>query len=90
MIGRDGERFDDVAAYAQHLARNLPEAYLANRDFSDYLDLLGQVARGETTAEAAAAKSPALRRVGGACPCSKAVRWVVDDPTPASPVPVGA
>lgn len=91
MIGRDGERFDDLGAYAKHLAQNLPEAYLANRDFSDYLELLGQVIRGETTAEAAAAKSPTLRRVGGACPCSKAVRWVVDDPTAvSSPVQVGA
>jgi hypothetical protein len=23
---------------------------------------------------------PSLRRVGGACTCSKAVRWVVDQP----------
>ncbi|HXU29722.1 MAG TPA: Phenylacetic acid catabolic protein [Thermoanaerobaculia bacterium] len=90
LIGRDGERFDDLNAYAKHLAQNLPEAYLANRDFSEYLDLLGQVTRGELTAEAAAAKSPALRRVGGACPCSKAVRWVVDDPAPVSPLLVGA
>ncbi len=81
MIGRDGEKFDDLVEYSRHLSRHLPESYLANRDFKDYLDLLGQVTRGETTAEAAAAKSPTLRRVGGACPCSKAVRWVVDDPT---------
>ncbi len=83
MIGRDGETFDDLNAYAKHLARNLPEAYLANRDFSEYIELLGEVTRGEITAEAASAKSPTLRRVGGACPCSKAVRWVVDDPAPA-------
>lgn len=91
LIGRDGERFDDLASYAKHLAQHLPESYLANRDFSDYLDLLGQVTRGEITAEAAAAKSPTLRRVGGACPCSKAVRWVVDEPAAiASPVLAGA
>jgi hypothetical protein len=27
---------------------------------------------------------PALRRVGGACPCSKSVRWVVDEPQAAA------
>ncbi len=32
------------------------------------------------TAEEAAGRMPALRRVGGACPCSKSVRWVVDEP----------
>jgi len=88
MIGIDGETFTDPGAYARHLARHLPEAYLAGRDFKDYLDLLGQVASGELTAEEAAGKSPALRRVGGACPCSKSVRWVVDEPAVAPSLPV--
>jgi len=39
------------------------------------------VRRGELTAEAAASQMPALRRVGGACPCSKSVRWVVEAAT---------
>ncbi|HXO43120.1 MAG TPA: hypothetical protein VN999_16835, partial [Thermoanaerobaculia bacterium] len=68
-----------------HLAGALPEAYRAGRDFKDYVDALGQVRRGELTAEAAATQMPALRRVGGACPCSKSVRWVVDaEPAPAT------
>ena len=39
------------------------------------------------TAEDASRKMPALRRVGGSCPCSKAVRWVVDDPSVTLPAP---
>jgi hypothetical protein len=26
----------------------------------------------------------ALRRVGGSCPCSRSVRWVIDDPAAAA------
>jgi hypothetical protein len=25
---------------------------------------------------------PSLRRVGGVCPCSRAVRWVAEEPQP--------
>lgn len=78
MVGTGGEPYDDLRDYLHHLAGALPEAYRAGRDFKDYVDALGQVRRGELTAEAAAAQMPALRRVGGACPCSKSVRWVVD------------
>jgi 1,2-phenylacetyl-CoA epoxidase catalytic subunit len=80
LVGRDGETFTEVEEYLLHLARHLPESYLASRDFKDYAELLRRVARGELTPEQAAAQSPTLRRVGGACPCSKSVRWVVDDP----------
>jgi 1,2-phenylacetyl-CoA epoxidase catalytic subunit len=88
-IGFGGETFDDLEAYLRHLERHLPEAYRAGCDYKDYVDLLAQVDRGELTPKAAGARSPALRRVGGACPCSKSVRWVVDDPHPA-PALVGA
>ena len=80
MVGAAGEPYDDLTDYLHHLTGALPEAYRAGRDFKDYVDALGQVRRGELTAEAAATQMPALRRVGGACPCSKSVRWVVDAP----------
>jgi 1,2-phenylacetyl-CoA epoxidase catalytic subunit len=80
MTGVDGETFAAAEAYLRHLAEHLPAAYLASRDFRDYAEALRQIARGELTAKDAAGKMPALRRVGGACPCSKSVRWMVDDP----------
>jgi 1,2-phenylacetyl-CoA epoxidase catalytic subunit len=82
MVGVDGEVFTETAEYLKHLGKHLPEAYLASRDFKDFTDLLGRVQRSELTAEQAAMQAPTLRRVGGACTCSKAVRWVVDDPQP--------
>ncbi|HSK77796.1 MAG TPA: Phenylacetic acid catabolic protein [Thermoanaerobaculia bacterium] len=82
MIGVDGETFTAVPEYLKHLIRHLPEAYLASRDFKDYVEALTQVAEGKMKPEEAAGKMPSLRRVGGACPCSKSVRWVVDDPRP--------
>jgi 1,2-phenylacetyl-CoA epoxidase catalytic subunit len=84
MTGVDGEVFTDFPAYQQHLVRTLPDAYRASRDFRDYLEALAQVAAGTLKPEDAAGKMPSLRRVGGACPCSRAVRWVVDDPQPLS------
>jgi 1,2-phenylacetyl-CoA epoxidase catalytic subunit len=82
MVGVDGETFTSVPEYLKHLIRHLPEAYLASRDFKDYVEALTQVAEGKMKPEEAAGKMPSLRRVGGACPCSKSVRWVVDDPHP--------
>ncbi len=84
MVGVDGETYTDVEAYARHLRQELPESYLANRDFRHYVETLHLVARGELTTEQAAARMPALRRVGGVCPCSRAVRWVQDDPVAAA------
>ncbi|HEY8021597.1 MAG TPA: Phenylacetic acid catabolic protein [Thermoanaerobaculia bacterium] len=84
MIGVDGETFTDAAVYLRHLADHLPEAYLAGRDFRDYAEALRRIERGELTAKDAAGRMPALRRVGGACPCSKSVRWVVDEPQAAA------
>ena len=83
-VGFDGTSFGDVTAYVAHLRDTLPEAYLASRDFMDYLELLRRVAGGELTAEEAGRRAPKLRRVGGSCPCSKSVRWVIDDPPTAA------
>jgi hypothetical protein len=80
MAGAAGETFDDLPAYLRHLEQHLPDAYRAGRDYLEYVDTLRQVARGELEAKQAAARMPALRRVGGSCPCSKSVRWVVDEP----------
>jgi 1,2-phenylacetyl-CoA epoxidase catalytic subunit len=80
MAGFDGETYDDLDAYVGHLRRQLPESYLAGRDFMDYLETLKDVAAGKLDAEQASRRMPTLRRVAGACPCSRAVRWVVDEP----------
>ena len=82
MTGHDGHEFKDVDEYLGHLRDHLPESYLAGRDFRDYSETLHQVASGELEAGEAARQMPALRRVAGACPCSKSVRWVVDEPAP--------
>jgi hypothetical protein len=80
MVGVDGETFTDLRAYLQHLVRTLPDSYRASRDFKDYVELMTQVQAGTVKSEEAAGRMPSLRRVGGACTCSKAVRWVVDEP----------
>ena len=86
MVGWAGERFTDIAEYARHLRAHLPESYLAGVDFKDYFDALTKIARGELTVEQATRQTPELRRVAGACPCSKGVRWVVEEqPPPAEP-----
>jgi benzoyl-CoA 2,3-epoxidase subunit B len=85
LVGLHGETYDNVEDYLRHLAKSLPESYLVGRDFRDYAESLRQVHAGELTAEKAAGKMPALRRVGGACQCSRAVRWMVDDSTAVTP-----
>jgi 1,2-phenylacetyl-CoA epoxidase catalytic subunit len=82
LTGVAGEAYTGVQDYLQHLIQNLPESYRASRDFKDYVELLKQVEAGTLKAEEAAGRAPVLRRVGGSCPCSKSVRWVVDDPRP--------
>ena len=79
MIGWAGEKYSDVDAYLTHLSKHLPDSYRANRDFLHYVDLLKEIEAGTKTAAEAARSMPALRRVGGVCPCSKSVRWVSDD-----------
>ena len=81
LVGVDGETFDDVDSYVRHLAKSLPEQYLAGRDFAGFVELLRKLHAGEITLKQASAATPNLRRVGGVCPCSKSVRWVVDTPT---------
>lgn len=90
MTGFEGESFDDFDSYVQHLRRHLPESYLAGRDFKDYLDRLRSVAAGEMDTVAASRMMPTLRRVAGTCPCSRAVRWVIDEPADVSPASVAA
>ena len=85
LTGWQGESYDDVDAYADHLSKHLPDAYRAGRDFEHYLEVLRKVHAGEVELRDAVKAMPDLRRVGGVCPCSKAVRWVVDQPLPAEP-----
>ena len=87
MVGFAGETFTDVEEYIRHLAAHLPEPYLHSRDMKQYVESLRQVAAGTMTRDQAMKKMPALKRVGGMCPCSKSVRWVmeaVEDSVPAS------
>ena len=79
-VGSQGETFDSAQEYLQHLARALPESYRAGRDYKEFADALVQIEAGTLTLEQASSRMPALRRVAGACPCSKSVRWVVDPP----------
>jgi 1,2-phenylacetyl-CoA epoxidase catalytic subunit len=87
MIGWGGETWTDLPAYLQHLVQTLPEAYRASRDFKDYVQSLTDVAEGRSTHEQAASRMPSLRRMAGACPCSKSVRWVVDEVQPVAAEP---
>ena len=78
MIGVDGERFSDVERYIAHVLANLPEAYRASIDVKHWAELQRKVARGEMPLKEAINSMPRLARVGGACPCAKSVRWVMD------------
>lgn len=79
LVGVDGEKYATFEAYQDHLRQQLPESYLAGRDFRAYLENLEQVANGTLTPEEAAHRTPSLAHVGGTCPCSKSVRWVNGD-----------
>jgi 1,2-phenylacetyl-CoA epoxidase catalytic subunit len=87
LVGHGGERVANADDYLAHLESTLPDAYRASRDYADYVDGLRQVESGAATPEQVAGRMPALRRVGGSCPCSKSVRWVVDDPPSAADRP---
>jgi len=91
MIGTRGEPFDTVDGYLAHLKENLPEPYLASRDMKLYVSTLREVTAGTLAPEQASKRMPSLKRVGGVCPCSKSVRWIVEEPE-ATPVtaPQGA
>jgi hypothetical protein len=80
MAGVEGEKFASIGEFGAHLVKHLPDAYRAGEDFRDYMDALEKVVGGSLTLKEAVSRMPTLRRVGGACPCSKAVRWVTDSP----------
>jgi len=80
MIGVNGETFTGADEYLRHLAKNLNDGYIASRDMRNYADALRKVAAGEITPDQAAKSMPKLKRVGGTCPCSKGVRWVMEAP----------
>ncbi|HZP96886.1 MAG TPA: Phenylacetic acid catabolic protein [Candidatus Limnocylindria bacterium] len=84
MIGVDGEQFTDVEEYIAHCLARLPEAYHASIDVKHWIEMQRKVTRGEIELKKAIASMPRLARVGGACPCSKSVRWVMDVPEGAS------
>ncbi|HYM80180.1 MAG TPA: Phenylacetic acid catabolic protein [Candidatus Limnocylindria bacterium] len=79
MVGVEGETHTDAEAYLRSLATHLPEPYMASRDMKTYAETLRQVATGELTVADAIKKMPKLKRVGGTCPCSRSVRWVVEE-----------
>jgi 1,2-phenylacetyl-CoA epoxidase catalytic subunit len=83
MVGTHGESYTDVDSYLRHLKQTLPEPYLHSRDLKSYLETLRDVVAGRTTVDQAIRKMPKLKRVGGMCPCSRSVRWVVEDVTAA-------
>jgi hypothetical protein len=78
MVGFAGETFTDVEQYIAHVLARLPEAYRASIDVKHWADVQRKVARGEMPLKEAVASMPRLARVGGACPCAKSVRWVMD------------
>jgi benzoyl-CoA 2,3-epoxidase subunit B len=80
MIGVDGETFTSADEYLRHIAKHLPESYLASRDLRGYSDILHQVAAGTMSVADGIMKMPKLKRVGGTCPCSRSVRWVMEEP----------
>ena len=80
LVGTRGEAFADADEYARYLALHLPDPYLHSRDMRQYTETLRQVVSGALTTEQAMKRMPALKRVGGVCPCSKSVRWVVEAP----------
>ena len=80
MVGVDGAVFTEADEYLRHLAKRLPEAYMASRDLRNYGDVLRQVAAGTLPVAEGIMKMPKLKRVGGTCPCSRSVRWVAEEP----------
>jgi benzoyl-CoA 2,3-dioxygenase component B len=79
MVGTRGEVYTDVESYLRHLKTALPEPYLHSRDMKLFLETLRDVVAGRVTVDQAIRKMPKLKRVGGMCPCSKSVRWVIEE-----------
>jgi len=80
LVGFDGERFDDAEACIRHVAAHLPEAYRASVDVKHWADMLRKVHAQQVPLKDAIKSQPRLARVGGPCPCSRSVRWVVEEP----------
>jgi 1,2-phenylacetyl-CoA epoxidase catalytic subunit len=79
MVDVYGKPLADLEDYKRHLRRVLPESYASGRDLAHYFELMDRVVAGEVTPDQAVPMLPNLSRVGGVCPCSRAVRWVVDN-----------
>ena len=80
MVGHDGETFAEVEEYIAHVLAHLPEAYRASVDVKHWIEMQRGVSSGTIELKKAVNAMPRLARVGGACPCSKSVRWVMDVP----------
>ena len=78
MVGHDGETFAEVEDYIAHVLAHLPEAYRASVDVKHWIEMQRLVTSGGIELKKAMSAMPRLARVGGACPCSKSVRWVMD------------
>jgi hypothetical protein len=79
MIGVDGEVFSDADTYLRYLGAQLNAGYIASRDLRLYAETLRQVVAGTLTVEQGVKAMPKLKRVGGSCPCSRSVRWVMEE-----------
>jgi 1,2-phenylacetyl-CoA epoxidase catalytic subunit len=79
MIGVDGEVFTDADNYLRYLGTQLNAGYIASRDLRLYAEALRQVVAGTLTVEQGVKAMPKLKRVGGTCPCSRSVRWVMEE-----------
>jgi 1,2-phenylacetyl-CoA epoxidase catalytic subunit len=79
MVGLNGETFTDVDSYLRYLATHLNDGYVASRDMRLYAETLRKVVAGELTVEQGVKAMPKLKRLGGTCPCSKSVRWVMEE-----------
>src|SRR5205823_9357532 len=79
MVGIDGETFADAGAYLLYLSRHLNDGYVASRDLRLYAEALRQVVAGTLTVEQGVKAMPKLKRLGGTCPCSRSVRWVMEE-----------
>ena len=60
-------------------SKNLNEGYVASRDLTNYAGVLRKVKSGEMAVKDGIMAMPKLKRMGGTCPCSKGVRWVMED-----------
>jgi benzoyl-CoA 2,3-dioxygenase component B len=79
MIGVYGETFTDAETYLRYLSRHLNSGYIASRDLRLYAETLRKVVAGELTVEDGVKAMPKLKRLGGSCPCSRSVRWVMEE-----------